>query len=85
MKTKICKVTPKDIFGIFKFLLILIPALLYKVYLILTKKELWLICEMSEMARDNGYAFYKYMKKNHPEIYTYYAIDKKYRKYHRVE
>lgn len=39
------------------------------------KKEIWLLCERGTDARDNGYAFYQYMIKNHPEVQLYYLID----------
>ncbi len=38
-------------------------------------KELWLICDLKGEARDNGFWFFEYMKKNHPEIETIFAID----------
>lgn len=37
----------------------------------------WLICEDPYEARDNGYHFFKYMVKEHPEIKCYYAIKRK--------
>jgi len=46
----------------------------------LTKKlhnqEIWLINERGWDARDNGFAFYKYIKEKHPKINAYYAITK---------
>ena len=38
--------------------------------------NIWLISERGDEARDNGYIFYKYMKKNHPEIKVKYLISK---------
>lgn len=38
--------------------------------------NVWLISERGDEARDNGYAFYKYMIKNHPEEPFYYVITK---------
>lgn len=73
--SKIKKVKFKDIYGIFIFLLVLIPSFFYKQYLKLRKKELWLVCEKENMARDNGKVFYKYLKNKHPEINSYYAIN----------
>ncbi|WP_195953765.1 CDP-glycerol glycerophosphotransferase family protein [Clostridium saudiense] len=35
----------------------------------------WLICERGDDARDNGYWFYKYLNKEHEEIYSIYCID----------
>lgn len=38
-------------------------------------KDAWLICERGIEARDNGFMFFKYVCKNHPEINAYYLID----------
>ena len=40
----------------------------------LNKTETWVICERGTDARDNGYAFYRYMVDHHPEIRLYYLI-----------
>lgn len=77
MLNKLKKISIRDIFGIFKFLIVLIPSIIYGAYLRLFKKHMWLICEREDMARDNGLAFFEYMQKEHPELKTYYAIDKK--------
>lgn len=42
----------------------------------LIHENLWLFQEKHTEARDNGYHFYTFMKENHPEIKTYYAIVK---------
>lgn len=73
--SKIKYVKLKHIIGIIPFLVMIIPAFLYKIYLKMTNKELWLICEQHNTARDNGICFFEYMVKNHPEIKCYYAID----------
>ena len=39
-------------------------------------KKIWLISERGDEARDNGYAFYKYMMEHHPEINFFYVIKK---------
>lgn len=39
-------------------------------------KNLWLISERKTDARDNGFFFFEYMAKNHPEINCAYVIDK---------
>lgn len=36
----------------------------------------WLICEKKDEARDNGFAFFEFLKKYHPEVKVYYVIDK---------
>lgn len=38
------------------------------------KRRIWLVAERGVDARDNGYVFFLYMKKEHPEIETYYVI-----------
>ena len=37
-------------------------------------RALWLICERKTDARDNGYHFFAYLRKNHPEINAAYII-----------
>lgn len=38
-------------------------------------KKSWIICERGIEARDNGYAFFKYMRSNFPNKKVYYLID----------
>lgn len=38
-------------------------------------KKIWIVSEHGYEARDNGYSFFKYMRKEHPEVNCYYAID----------
>jgi len=45
----------------------------------------WGIGERKTEARDNGYHFYKYMLKKHPEQKCIYVIDKKSRDYRKVK
>lgn len=67
----------KDVFAPFLLLIALPPAIIYKCYLKIANKPLWLICENGETARDNGYYFYKYLRENHSEINSRYVISKK--------
>ncbi len=48
-------------------------------------RNIWLICERKNEARDNGYWFFRYMCKNHPGIESVYAIEKKSVDYPKVE
>ena len=48
-------------------------------------KNLWLICEDEYEARDNGYFFYRYLVKNHPEQEAVYAINIKSPDYKKVK
>lgn len=59
-----------DILAIFAFLLALPISWIYRC----KRRNLWLICERSNEARDNGYWFYKYMLEHHPEQDCAYAI-----------
>ena len=43
--------------------------------ILLWHKRIWIVSEHGYEARDNGYSFFKYMRKEHPEINCYYAID----------
>lgn len=63
-------VKTKDILAFFVFIFALPFSWIYR----LKRKNLWLICERSNEARDNGYWFYKYMRENHPEQDCVYAI-----------
>lgn len=38
--------------------------------------DVWLISERGDEARDNGYSFYKYLKKSHPDEKVKYIISK---------
>lgn len=39
-------------------------------------KNLWLVCERGDDARDNGYWFYKHLKDEHPEVNSRFVISK---------
>lgn len=62
----------KDIFAVFVFLIALPISWIYKI----KRRNLWLVCERSNEARDNGYWFYKYVCEEHPEQDVAYAIKK---------
>ena len=47
-------------------------------------KKSWLISERGTDARDNGYFFFRYLRREHPEIPCYYVIDKKSPDYQKV-
>ena len=67
----------ENFFNIFLFLISIPFSILYYMHIKISKKEIWLICEDKKEARDNGYCFYRYLRKEHPEINVYYAIDYK--------
>lgn len=47
-------------------------------------KNLWLISERGNDARDNGYFFFKYLRKRHPEINSAYVIHENSADYEKV-
>ncbi len=53
--------------------------------LFLLHKKIWIVSEHGYEARDNGYSFFKYMRKEHPEVNCYYAIDFKSPDYSKIE
>ena len=59
-----------DLLHIFKFLLAIPLALLFKC----RHKDLWLICDYELEARDNPYWLFKYIREKHPEQEIVYAI-----------
>lgn len=41
-----------------------------------SEQKVWVIGEKSYKAQDNGYHFFKYLRKHHPEIPAYYIIER---------
>lgn len=71
----------------------LIIAIKYVFYLVIANfiddkdekyKNLWIISERGDDARDNSFIMFKYIKENHPEINIKYIIDKKSSDYAKV-
>ena len=60
-------------------------ALVVKPFLKKKYRNTWLVCEEPYEARDNGYHFFKYLCKEHPEIDSFYAIKRKSADYQKVE
>lgn len=78
---KLQRVKPKDIAHIFLFLLAWPIAFVYRRF----RKDLWLVCDNENEARDNGYWFFKYVAENHKTQDIMYAINKKSPDYERVK
>lgn len=68
---KIQRVKLRDILAIFKFLIALPISWIVRI----NHKNLWLICDSENEARDNGYAFFRYLRECHPEQEAVYAIN----------
>ena len=75
----------KDILAILIFILMIVPSIIYKMYLKISNKKIWIICEDPNEARDNGYHLFKYIRINHKNDYVYYAINKKSEDYKKIE
>lgn len=78
---KLQRVKAKDIGNIFVFALALPVSAVYK----RKRKDLWLICDNENEARDNGYWLFKYIREQHKEQDVMYAINKKSPDYARVK
>lgn len=48
-------------------------------------KKLWLICELKDTCRDNGYHLFKYIRTKHSNDLCYYAINKKSKDYQKIK
>ena len=75
----------RDILDVLILILVLIPSLIYKIYLKIINKKIWLICEAKDKACDNGYHLFKYIRTNYPNDAAYYVIDKKSLDYEKVK
>ena len=75
----------KDILSFFVFIIMIIPSLIFRLYLKIGKKNLLLVTESGTTARDNGYHFFKYVRTEHPDDYCFYVIDKKCNDYNKVK
>lgn len=78
---KIKRVSLKDILSIFIFFSAIPRAILLKK----KRKDLWLICEREDEARDNGYWLFKYIRENYPNEDVVYAIKKNSKDYNKVK
>lgn len=65
----------QDLIAPLQFIFIYPFGMIYRIYLRLAKKELWLVSEGRNDARDNGYVLFKYIREQHPDLNVYYAVD----------
>ncbi len=70
----------RDIVAIFPMVVGFVCSLFLRLY----RPHIWLICERKNEARDNGYWFFKYLRKQQPQIDAVYAIDKQAADYAKV-
>lgn len=81
LKEKLERVKGKDILSVFLFF----AAIPQAMYLKRKRKDLWLICEDENEARDNGFWLYRYIRQQHPEQDCVYAINKNSVDYQKVK
>lgn len=75
----------KDIIAFIIFVFMIIPSFFFRIVNIIRKRKIFLIMEDGKSARDNGYHFFKYMRKEHSNCYCFYVIDKKSNDYNKVK
>lgn len=78
---KFQRVKLKDIFAIF----VMLSAIPQAIYLKNKRKDLWLICEREDEARDNGYWLFKHIRENYPNEDVVYAINKNSKDYKKIK
>ncbi len=66
--------------GVLRIFAILPFALIARLW----KRNIWIITERPDQARDNGFIFFRYLRTEHPEINAYYIIDKKSPDYEKI-
>lgn len=81
MLDKIKKMTKEDYKALLKIIISYIPGKILK----LKNKDIWIVSERMEDARDNAYWFFKYVRENYPEKSVYYPISFKSKDYKKVE
>lgn len=79
------KVKITDFLSIIILILAIPFSWLVKLINKIKNKKLWLICELEDTCRDNGYHLFKYIRKNHPNDLCYYAINKKSTDYKKIK
>ena len=74
-----------NILCVFIFIILLPITLIVKGINKLKGKEIWLISEEKDKARDNGYHFFKYLMNKDTKYDVYYAIDKNCNDYKKIK
>ena len=78
---KISSLNKQNILTSIKFCLIVPIALIVRKF----RKNIWIITERYDQARDNGYCFFKYVREEQKEQEVYYVIDKKASDYQKIK
>ena len=80
MIDKIKKMRKNDYIHLIKIIISFIPGMILKII----KKDIWLISERENDAKDNGYYLFKYIKDNKLKEDVFYAINKKANDYKKI-
>lgn len=78
---KLQRVKLSDFAHVFPFMLAVPVSAVYRLF----RKNLWLVCDNRNEARDNGYWFFKYLCEQHPEQDCVYAISRRSPDYRKVK
>lgn len=70
--SRIRRVSFNDLIQIWKLLVCFVPAFIYK----RLTSPIWIVSEAPNEARDNGFWFFQYVRKEHLEQQCWYAINK---------
>lgn len=73
LREKFDRVRPRDVMAIFQFL----AAIPFACMMRARRKDLWLICEDCNEARDNGFWLFRYIRQERPCQDVAYAINKR--------
>ena len=72
MFSKLKKIKLEDIIELIIITISFIPGMLLRII----KKDIWIVSENGDDAKDNGYAFFKYLMENNKKKDVYYVIKK---------
>lgn len=78
---KMSQIRPRDFCVMLKLGVTFLPARIYKIF----HKDVWVVTELSENARDNGYWLFKYIREKKPNQEVYYPIQSRSSDYFKVE
>ena len=67
---KLSSLSPRNLYASLRLLMVRPYARLLRK----RSRDIWLIAERPDQARDNGYCFFKYLREQHPELEAYYVI-----------
>ncbi len=70
ISTQLKKMRIKDWKGLFLLAASFFPGKIWKTF----HNNIWVISEYEELARDNGYWFFKYVRENHRDVEAFYPI-----------